>query len=74
MSQIERIHRVGTMRFPSLRDWLHTEIRGWILADQLNDEQFETMFTAAEQMLMPYVRADGTVVLCAPAYIVMANK
>ncbi|MEZ4714335.1 MAG: methyltransferase domain-containing protein [Caldilineaceae bacterium] len=71
---VELIHGVGTMRFPSLRDWLTTEIRGWILADRLNDEQFEEFLSEATSILAPYVMADGSVALKAPAFIVTMTK
>ena len=53
VADVQLIHRAGTMRFPSLRAWLETEIRGWILADLLSDEQFEALYTEAEQVLTP---------------------
>ena len=30
----------GTARFPSIRSWVFTDIRGWTLADFLDDDQF----------------------------------
>lgn len=66
-------HKGGTMRFPSLRAWLNTEIRGWILADRVDDAQFEAFYAQAEKVLDPYVGADGSVRLAAPAHIVTAT-
>ena len=31
----------GQARFASLDEWLHTDIRGWTLSDDVDDEQFE---------------------------------
>lgn len=67
-------HQADTMRFPSLHAWLHTEIRGWVLADRLTDAQFAALLRRAELVLAPYVQTDGTVALQAPAYIVSAQK
>lgn len=39
-------HR-GTARFESLHAWLHTEIRGWTLADVIDDEGFAALEHAA---------------------------
>lgn len=71
---VELTHGIGAMRFPSLRDWLTTEIRGWILADRLDDAQFEQFLSAATPILAPFVMADGSVVLKAPAFIVTTTK
>ncbi|MCB0091113.1 MAG: methyltransferase domain-containing protein [Caldilineaceae bacterium] len=74
VDKVELLHDVGVMRFPSLRDWLTTEIRGWILADKLTDDQFEEFMAAAEPILAPFVTTDGSVALKAPAHIVTLTK
>ena len=70
VADVEIDRHMGTMRFPSLQAWLHTEIRGWILADKLDDAQFEELFDEAEKILSRYVLDDGSVALRAPAYII----
>lgn len=67
-------HQTGVMRFPSLHAWLTTEIRGWVLADRLDDAQFAAFLQEAQSVLAPYVLADGMVALQAPAYIVSVQK
>lgn len=62
----------GTARFESIAAWVTTEIKGWTLADRLDDDQFEQLLAAAESVLQPFVRADGTVAFEAPAHIVTA--
>lgn len=64
----------GTARFPSLRSWMYTDIKGWTLADMIDDEQFEQLCHEAEQTLKSYVAADGSVAFSAPAYIITATK
>jgi hypothetical protein len=64
----------GTARFPSIRSWMYTEIKGWTLADVLDDTQFERFSAQAEQLLKPYAANDGTVAFSAPAYIITAIK
>lgn len=74
LCNIDLHHQHSTMRFPSMHAWLHTEIRGWVLADRLDDTQFAAFLHEAHPTLAPYVQVDGTVALRAPAYIVSAQK
>lgn len=74
VEKIQLHHQTSTMRFPSLHAWLTTEIRGWVLADRLDDAQFTALLHEAQPVLAPYVQTDGTVALRAPAYIVSAQK
>lgn len=67
-------HASAEARFPSLRSWMHTEIRGWTLADQIDDEQFEKLVREAERELDRFVMPDGTVRFEQPALITSARK
>lgn len=51
----------GEVVFPSLDDWVHTDIKGWTLADVIDDEGFERLRTAAHQRLTRFVQPDGRV-------------
>jgi SAM-dependent methyltransferase len=64
----------GTARFPSLPAWVYTDIKGWTLADVLDDTQFEQLLQWAQEALHQFVRDDGTVVFDSPAHIVTATK
>lgn len=65
----------GTARFPSLRDWVSTEVKGWPpLAQRLDEAQFEALVEAAQEQLQPFVARDGTVTFSTPAHIVTATK
>jgi SAM-dependent methyltransferase len=64
----------GTARFPSIEAWMHTDIRGWTLADRLSDAQFDRLLREAQVVLKPFTGADGTVSFAAPAHIVAASK
>jgi len=44
---------------------------GW---DRLDDAQFEILHKEAQESLRPFVAADGTVTLRAPAYLITATK
>ncbi len=64
----------GEARFPSIRSWMHTDVRGWTLADKLDDEQYERLVSEAEKELQPFVRPDGTVLFEHPALLASADK
>ena len=63
----------GRARFPTLRDWVHTDIRGWTLADKINDEQYERLQAAAAERLAVFA-ADGRVEFDIPALVLTATK
>jgi ubiquinone/menaquinone biosynthesis C-methylase UbiE len=64
----------GTARFPSIQSWVSTEIKGWTLADVLDDAQFDRLLKEAERTLRRFTAADGTVAFNTPAHIVTATK
>jgi hypothetical protein len=51
----------GTVRFPSLEAWISTDVKGWTLADLIDDAQYDSLLRAAQQRLTTYVQEDGTV-------------
>lgn len=74
LSHLKIETQLGTARFPSIQAWVYTDIKGWVLADVLNDEQIAELLREAEQVLTPYVTEEGTVAFDAPAHIVSARK
>jgi ubiquinone/menaquinone biosynthesis C-methylase UbiE len=62
----------GTARFPSIQSWVFTDIKGWTLADKIDNAQYELLLKEAERVLQPFVRADGAVAFRADAHIVSA--
>lgn len=64
----------GTVRFPSLPAWITTEIRGWVLADKLDDDQFAQLLRAAQTELQSFLAPDGSVSFAAPALLATACK
>lgn len=64
----------GTVRFPSLESWVHTDIKGWTLADRIDDAQYRTLQAEAPRELGPFVGRDGVVTFKAPAHIATARK
>lgn len=64
----------GTARFASIEAWVHTDVKGWTLADMIDDAQYSLLLTEAKTKLREFVAADGTVAFRAPAHIVTATK
>jgi SAM-dependent methyltransferase len=63
----------GQARFTSLDDWLYTEIRGWTLAEHIDDDQYARLRRAAATRLARFVAGDGSVRFAAPALIARAS-
>ena len=49
-------------------------MKGRVLAHRLDDAQFEILQKEAQESLRPFVAADGTVALRAPAYLITEPK
>lgn len=64
----------GTTRFPSLRDWLHAEIRGWTLSDRIDEAGYERVQREGAVELARFVDARGAVEFASPAHVVSATK
>lgn len=62
-------HLDGRARFDSIEAWVHTDIRGWTLADSITDEEYDVLLASAERELAGFVGADGTVDFAAPALL-----
>jgi ubiquinone/menaquinone biosynthesis C-methylase UbiE len=62
----------GNARFDSIESWVHTDVKGWTLADMIDDEQYELLRGEAVRELARFVGDDGTVSFPAPAHIVTA--
>lgn len=59
----------GVARFASIERWVHTDIRGWTLADLVDDEAEARLLERARDELSMFIGADGTVEFPAPAII-----
>jgi SAM-dependent methyltransferase len=64
----------GTATFPSIESWVHTDVKGWTLADLIDDGQYEILRQEALRDLEALVGPDGTVTFRHPAHIVTAAK
>ncbi|CAN5741551.1 methyltransferase domain-containing protein [soil metagenome] len=63
----------GTAHFQSIEAWVHTDVRGWTLADMIDDDQYQQLLTAATTELADFVDDEGHVSFAAPALIATAT-
>ena len=63
----------GVARFDSIEAWVHTDIRGWTLADMIEDSHYDQLHTAAETELSAFTDPAGHVEFSAPALIATAT-
>jgi len=64
----------GWASFPSIEAWVHTDVKGWTLADMIDEAQYHTLLEAAQEHLRHFVQDDGSVGFESPAHIVTAKK
>jgi len=64
----------GEAKFPSIASWVHTDVKGWTLADMIDDAQYRTLRAEAETEMARFVSADGRVHFDAPAHIATVSK
>jgi SAM-dependent methyltransferase len=74
LSGIEVATHRGTARFPSIEAWVRTDVKGWTLADLIDDDQYALLQREAAAALRPYATADGAVAFEAPALLVTAAR
>ena len=60
----------GTARFPSIEGWVRTDVKGWTLADLIDDDQYALLQREAAVALRRYANVEGIVIFDAPALIV----
>lgn len=64
----------GSARFPSVEAWVRTDVKGWTLAELIDDDEYAILQREAPAALRRFVQADGAVVFAHPAHIVTAKK
>ena len=63
----------GTARFESVESWVHTDVRGWTLADMIDDGQYAKLLRVAKRRLHSFTDTHGQVAFPAPALITTAR-
>ena len=66
--------RRGTARFPSIEAWVRTEVKGWTLADQVDEDSYGRLQRAARDELRDFAGPDGAVAFAVTANLVVAQK
>jgi SAM-dependent methyltransferase len=61
-------------RFPSIEAWVRTDVKGWTLADLIDERQYQELQQAAPEALARFVQADGSVAFESPAHILCATR
>ncbi len=64
----------GTARFSSIADWVRTDIKGWTLADRIDEAQLARLQKEAAQTLRPFVTRDGSVAFPHPGLVITALR
>ncbi len=64
----------GTARFSSIAAWVETDVKGWTLADLIDDQQYQALQDAAQTRLSDFTDVNGAVAFDAPAHIITATK
>jgi SAM-dependent methyltransferase len=66
--------REGTARFPSIEAWVRTEVKGWTLADQVDEDTYRRLQRSAQDGLRDFAGPGGAVAFAVSAHLVVARK
>jgi hypothetical protein len=64
----------GSIRFPSVKEFIRIEVKGSPLADMISDNAMETLAAESETALAEFVVPSGEIVMPMDAHIVTADK
>jgi hypothetical protein len=64
----------GSIRFPSIKEFIRVEVKGSPLADMLSDEEMENLALESERALAEFVVASAEIIMPMDAHIVTATK
>ncbi|HEX7110299.1 MAG TPA: methyltransferase domain-containing protein [Aestuariivirga sp.] len=66
--------RIGKARFDSITEWVSMDVRGWTLADMIDNDQYDALVRAANEELVRFTGSDGTVTFAAPGHIIKLHR
>jgi SAM-dependent methyltransferase len=66
--------RGGSIRFPSVKEFIRIEVKGSPLADLLSDDAMETLAAESERALAEFIVPSGEIIMPMDAHIVTASK
>jgi SAM-dependent methyltransferase len=64
----------GSIRFPSVKEFIRVEVNGSPLADMVSDEVMETLAAESERALAEFVVPSGEIIMPMDAHIATAKK
>jgi SAM-dependent methyltransferase len=64
----------GSIRFPSVKEFIRVEIQGSPLAEMVSDDAMETLAAESERALAEFVVPSGEIVMPMDAHVVTASK
>jgi SAM-dependent methyltransferase len=64
----------GSIRFPSVAEFIRIEVKGSPLADMLGDDEMQTLAAESDDALAKFVVPSGEIVLPMDAHIMTASK
>jgi SAM-dependent methyltransferase len=64
----------GSIRFPSVKEFIRIEVKGSPLAEMLNDDVMQTLATESEHALVELVVPSGEIIMPMDAHLVTASK
>jgi ubiquinone/menaquinone biosynthesis C-methylase UbiE len=74
ISAAEIALRAGSIRFPSVKEFIRIEVKGSPLADMLGDDAMATLAAESESALAEFVVPSGEIIMPMDAHVVTANK
>lgn len=64
----------GSIRFPSVQEFIRIEVKGSPLAEMLSDDAMQTLAAESEHALAEFVSPSGEIVMPMDAHVVTASK
>jgi ubiquinone/menaquinone biosynthesis C-methylase UbiE len=64
----------GNARFESIESWIHAGAKGWTADDAISDDQLRLLIKTAEEDLISFRTAEGSVAFPTSAHIVTTRK
>lgn len=61
--------RMGSVHFPSIDEWVHTDVYGWTLAGQIDEDAYQRLLGEARREMQDLVTDDGSVCFPSPAVL-----
>ena len=68
-----RLHE-GSIRFPSVQEFIRIEVKGSPLAEMVGDDVMQSLAAESEDALVEFVVPSGEIVMPMDAHIVTATK